>query len=821
MSSRFGSLLRTLRLEVELTQEQLAERAGLGVRTVQRLEAGKPPDARLGTVRQLAHVLADISGREREQVWQELLSAHRAQSPADEVPGPVPRRPDPDPKQLRAGALRDPAHPSGLAAEGVMAEAADALARDVHSRWIREEEQRRIHDPFPLPVRWRPASEGVLDHWGNVSGASAGMTAGPLSLEGGLADIADVYRRIPSGRLVVLGGAGSGKSVLMMRFVLDYLGERSSGDRVPVVFSIGSWDPTATALRDWLVDRLLRDHPNLAARAPGRRSTMAAALVDAGWILPVLDGFDEIAAGLHRAALRDLNALSLPLLLTSRTEQFADAARSDLLGRAAGIELTDLTTTDLAHYLPLAARPTAPAERLERPSTVWDPVLDELCDRPDSASSVRLAAVLRTPLMVMLARTLYSDTPGQDPAALLDAARFPTPQSLEEHLLAGFVPSVYQQRQPTVPEAAHPRTWDPDRARRYLGHLARHLDRPGQRNHQDLAWWQLSGSLSLPARVLAIVLACTLVTAVVESAFAALYTLEPGEHVGQVGGLADGLATGPVVGVCFGLAYAIAVRTGRTVFEPSPMRLRLLARGRRTGGAPARSIWAASRTGLLVGGPVGLVTGGITRLLGLFPPAKVHGVLLVPSVEKAAAFDSLLYGINFALAAGLALGLMTALETPLDLRSATTPADLLAVNRTTVAHQALLVTPVVVITITFLWRTMVSSWTGAHVSLWMSFLIGCQCGIVATFAYVLAFTAWGHWVFFGRVLLPLAGRLPWAPMAFLDDAYRKGVLRQVGAVYQFRHDRLQHHLSHVHRDSEHDGCPAAVQAAGGTPPMAR
>jgi hypothetical protein len=43
--------------------------------------------------------------------------------------------------------------------------------------------------------------------------------------------------------------------------------------------------------------------------------------------------------------------------------------------------------------------------------------------------------------------------------------------------------------------------------------------------------------------------------------------------------------------------------------------------------------------------------------------------------------------------------------------------------------------------------------------------------------------------------LPLHGRLPWALTAFLDDASRRGVLRQVGAVYQFRHARLQAHLA--------------------------
>jgi hypothetical protein len=39
------------------------------------------------------------------------------------------------------------------------------------------------------------------------------------------------------------------------------------------------------------------------------------------------------------------------------------------------------------------------------------------------------------------------------------------------------------------------------------------------------------------------------------------------------------------------------------------------------------------------------------------------------------------------------------------------------------------------------------------------------------------------------------GRLPLRLMRFLDDAHRRGVLRQVGAVYQFRHARLQDRLA--------------------------
>ena len=43
--------------------------------------------------------------------------------------------------------------------------------------------------------------------------------------------------------------------------------------------------------------------------------------------------------------------------------------------------------------------------------------------------------------------------------------------------------------------------------------------------------------------------------------------------------------------------------------------------------------------------------------------------------------------------------------------------------------------------------------------------------------------------------LAMRHQLPWPLMSFLADAHRRGVLRQAGAVYQFRHIELQHRLA--------------------------
>jgi hypothetical protein len=53
-------------------------------------------------------------------------------------------------------------------------------------------------------------------------------------------------------------------------------------------------------------------------------------------------------------------------------------------------------------------------------------------------------------------------------------------------------------------------------------------------------------------------------------------------------------------------------------------------------------------------------------------------------------------------------------------------------------------------------------------------------------------------------------RLPWLLMGFLADSHQRGVLRQAGAVYQFRHIELQHRLANRDGDKPQANSPAAT-----------
>lgn len=112
-------------------------------------------------------------------------------------------------------------------------------------------------------------------------------------------------------------------------------------------------------------------------------------------------------------------------------------------------------------------------------------------------------------------------------------------------------------------------------------------------------------------------------------------------------------------------------------------------------------------------------------------------------------FSSVLFGVPL----GLSIGLVSGARTPIDVERAINPRELLKNDRLT--------------------------------ALWMILL--------GSFPIALGSTAWGRYSL-ARIWLATTHRLPWKLLYFLDDAHRRGVFRQVGALYQFRHERLQDRL---------------------------
>lgn len=611
-------------------------------------------------------------------------------------------------------------------------EITDRLAESVAAQWSYEEERRRLHDPFPLTLRWKTADDDLIDHWANIRQLPGGRTSGPINLDGELSKIREIYQRVPSRRLVILGGAGSGKTVLALNLLLSLLRERRRGDLVPVMFNLRSWNP-ATPFRSWLVGQLLRDHPGLSR--PGiTADTLAAELVDRRKVLPVLDGFDEMAAASHGAALEALNRNRMAIVLTSRVEEFTTAVRSaDVLSAAAAVEISELRLNDVATYLPRTAPQRLPA----RGSSDWEAVLAELRDHPEDDAAANLTAVFSSPLMVGLARTIYSDTPNTNPKELLDTDVLQSPEMVEQHLLTAFLPAAYHQppqRRSAVAKITG--RYAEAKARRWLTHLA---SGPAH----EIGWWRMSGTVH-PATT----------TVLYTGLFAALFCV---------------LFRADVAVMMTVLCTSVFAFSSSRVPRPAQARLQL--------GEFVVALTQQVKKGLR--GPLseGLLFGG---LIG-----AGFGVLV--------GFNSLDHALERGTAAGLGclvagtlVYMGSSLRARMLIRSVNTdaapcPKRMIWDDRTCAVVRSLAYGLAVAVPTYGLFDLRRAG----------------EMVIAVSIVVALSATAWGRWVMIGRFWLPLTRRLPWNLRAFLDDACERGVLRQTGAVYEFRHVALRDNLKNA------------------------
>lgn len=619
---------------------------------------------------------------------------------------------------------------------------ADDLAETIAATLRDDEEQRRITQPAPLPVRWHEAGDGLADHPGNVNRTAIGSPGPALEVADRLERIVTVYAGIPSRRLVVLGEAGSGKSVLAGRLARGLLAERPPGQPVAVVVNVAAWNPSVP-LREWLAEQIERDHPRTARKYAGRQS-LAAALVDTGRVLPILDGFDEISPAFQPDALRGLSEASdSPLVVTCRPAHYRQATlTSTVLSNAAVIELEDLDLPDVLDYLTRAARPETDGR-----TGAWEAVLALVRDDPDGESAAVLREALKSPLMVFLARSIYSDANDADAAELVDSRRFPRAGAVQRHLVAAYVPARYRR-----PDRSRP-SWRLDRVQRWLAHLADDLDRRGAR---ELAWWQIADSIPALRRALIACVPLVLVSLV-------FWTL---------------ILKNFVMGLNFGVLASLLY--GAYFLAPGPVPTRISWTWRRPLGIIG---WYAKR-GLFMGLAAGLLLLGSAFLFTRPLPAAVSPVWRAAAYAAVYALGPLC-GVVYGTLLGAFAAIASGLEDNIDLARSTDPAQSLAADRA----RALARCAVLGLLLALFLIPALGGWAGIAYAIPVSALL------------VLRNSAWMRWLLFVRCWLPLQGRLPWRVTAFLEDAHHRGVLRQSGAVYLFRHALLHEHLAAAARET--------------------
>jgi MFS family permease len=323
---------------------------------------------------------------------------------------------------------------------------------------------------------------------------------------GMLSNVEGYYRSLNHGRLVVLGEPGSGKTVIAIQLVLDLTAavlavadDTRRLPRVPVRLSLPAFDlgnevdvaaPEVVSAR---LDNWLTRHLETVFGLPAK---IADTLVSDGWILPVLDGLDEMDpddALPRRAAsvIRAINHFSAgnlrPVVITCRTNRYQQlSGRFESGGNAPLAEETSLNTGRYEMVVldatVVVAKPLSPSNVIDyltyrfpdpadphRIEPRWRPIIERL-----TASNVDddlLATALGSPLRLFLTVTAYRHHTSRPE----ELSRLATITQLDEHLFARLVPAVVEQ---------HPlvgRQYAASKVTRWLTTLARHLAEQGER----------------------------------------------------------------------------------------------------------------------------------------------------------------------------------------------------------------------------------------------------------------------------------------------------------------------------------------------------
>lgn len=689
-----------------------------------------------------------------------------------------------------------------------------------------------------LQVSWEPARKCLRQDWNEIEQIArmwptrrlhgSAPHAAKYDNLSGRNRLLDTVSKVPTNRLVVFGSAGAGKSILLVRLALDVLESDAFGEHVPVILPLSSWDIDHESMRQWLSRRLAIDYPRLAATARWERVSRgknfvqlrrwkrvpyAEEVFDSGRLFLIIDGVDEVNNRRRRNALEKIERempTGHPLVLAVRSktkETDRDDVSIELFG-AAGIEIQSLSASTAESYLSSGTMPRTRSDQ-------WKSVFRKLGE-PNP-----VGRVLRTPLMVHMARTIYGTDGAPRPDEMCDIKKFPSPEALRSHLIRGYVPAAYRARSHDDSK----RQWSPEEALTYLSSIARHL-KDQKDGSVDFEWWSLPRSVpryfvgGLVGFALGLVVFVGTVLyrdlglgvgtgIAVAMTVGLLVDRARGNRANTSQSPARGIVQGIVGGVSGGLAGGIGANA--IGLGAGPINGLIGGIGAGLGIGPFGGNFGSMAGGLAGGIAVGFMAGAVSGPVA----GAVNGLAVAIStafaIERSgrdlptlATLRGSTDAIPLALAVGAAVGitvgygtdflggLFAALGTglvayatfregvPEGARFVSGPTDLLRRDRVNFISMSVGVGC----------TAGIACWVGVNLG------VGISAGLTVGVVFGFLQSAWGSY-FMSKLYIAVVRRtIPINLMQFLEDAYvRYGVLRQNGSTYQFRHEELLEYLS--------------------------
>jgi hypothetical protein len=425
--------------------------------------------------------------------------------------------------------------------------------------------------------------------------------------------------------LLILGEPGAGKTTLLLELTRDLLDRAVQDERhlIPVVSNLSSWAEQRLALADWLIDEL-----NKRYDVPRQ---LAKTWIDAGLIIPLLDGLDEVAVDHRGACVEAINAFLnehglLPMVVCSRVADYE--ALAVRLRLPSAVIIQSLSRQQVESYVDQAGASLAGLRTMLQA----DEALGEL---------------LNTPLMLSIGALAYQGRSADEIRSLGTG---------EEHrtkLFAAYTDAMFQRRAKATP-------YNQEQTERWLMWLARAMKAHNQ-SVLYLEWMQSDWLPGQRQQRLVTFIASVMSGLLGGLSYGLLVGLSYGLLVGLLFGLSNGLLFGLSNGLLFGLI--VGIRSPLVVGLLGGLSYGLLF-GLRDG--LLGGLRDGLGGGLLFGLSYGLI-GGISAMLAGYskeikPVEKIRWSLsAVRNRWITNLFKRLLFGLSYGLLGGLLFGLSVGL----------------------------------------------------------------------------------------------------------------------------------------------------------------
>jgi len=312
------------------------------------------------------------------------------------------------------------------------------LVRKVREFWVRGILENSVHDAALMEIGKETRPEAVETPWDAIL-SRPGRTIENISPGQSLSDL---FAGV-SYTLLILGDAGSGKTVTLLQLARELLTASENDSRlpVPVVFNLSSWSGKRLPIFDWVIEEL-RTKYYVPAKS-GR------AWLEANRLLLLLDGLDEVKAADRGACVHAINEF-MPkhgvsgLAICSRQREYLELETRLRLGGA--ILLQPLSDAQLDNYLSQCGEALQPLRRM-------------------LARDEQLKDLARSPLMLSIMTLAYPK------GAPMQSVEGESPESRREHIFAAYIEQMFNRRSNVL------RGFTAPQVRHYLQELAQKLQR--------------------------------------------------------------------------------------------------------------------------------------------------------------------------------------------------------------------------------------------------------------------------------------------------------------------------------------------------------